>query len=262
MTKATPVTDEELVAYLDGAIDSARREEIEGALAHDELLAARLTRLDIDTDAIRAAFDERNAMTAAGRLDFWARECALLSHARAVALGWWFKPAAYLAFGIVLGVTLTSVGMSQWSARPQKNWRAAVADYQVLYSAATLASIAHDTTTQRAEIAAVAAKLELPIDLEELQSNGLDFKRAQLLQFNGEPLAQFAYIDPSGDPIAVCVTRSGEADSEIQTAMIDGLAAAFWSKSGYGFIVIGGKRMQMVERVAGDLAAKIRFRAT
>jgi anti-sigma factor RsiW len=257
MTKATPVTDEELVAYLDGAIGPARREEIEAALAHDQLLAARLTRLDIDTDAIRAAFSERNASAPAGLLDFWAGECALVSHARAVVLGEWLKPAAYLVFGTVLGAALTLSNVPGWFANPGKDWHAAVANYQVLYSTATLASIAHDTATQRMEIAAVAAKLELPISLEALQSKGLDFKRAQLLQFKGEPLAQFAYSDPSGDPIALCVTRSGEADSGIQTAMIDGLAAAFWSKNGYGFLVIGGKRMQAVERVAGDLAAKI-----
>src|SRR5215470_17706566 len=55
MTKL-PITDEELVAYLDGMLSAERHGEIAAALAGDELLAARLGRLDIDTDAIRQAF--------------------------------------------------------------------------------------------------------------------------------------------------------------------------------------------------------------
>jgi len=251
MTKVRPVTDEELVAYLDGAIDAVRRGKIEAALSHDEVLAARLKRLDIDTDAIRAAFGPPTLGASLGRQGRWRR---LLSRSSSTP---WLKLAAAVIVGIGLGFAMSAGDTFDGLAHRTKNWRTAVADYQVLYSTATLASFARDASALRKDIVAVAAKLGLPIDFDQLQVAELDFKRAQLLQFKDEPLAQFAYLDAMGKPIAFCATRTGEPDSIIQTAIFDGLAAAFWNKNGYGFIVIGGKNVQIVERVATELAARI-----
>jgi anti-sigma factor RsiW len=251
MTKVLPVTDAELVAYLDGAIDPVRRGKIEAALPHDELLAARLKRLDIDTDAIRAAFGPPAVVPPSRHHRRWR-------HVLRTFLGaWWLKLAAAMIVGIGLGFAVGAGDIFDGFTHRAKNWRVAVADYQVLYSTATLASVAHDVPTLRGEIAAVAAKLGLPINFERLQVKELDFKRAQLLQFKDEPLAQFAYLDAMGKPVAFCATRTGEADSNIQTGIFDGLAAAFWSKHGYGFIVIGGNNLQTVERVATELASRI-----
>jgi anti-sigma factor RsiW len=251
MTKVFPVTDEELVAYLDGAIDPVRRGEIEAALTHDELLAARLKRLDIDTDAIRAAFGPPTPVASQGHQSGWLHARPTFSAAA------WPRLAAAMIVGIGLGFAIAAGDIFDGFTRRAKTWRTAVADYQVLYSTATLASLARDPPTLRGEIATVAAKLGLPIDFEMLQVKELDFKRAQLLQFKDEPLAQFAYLDAMGKPIAFCATRTGEADSNVQTGIFDGLAAAFWNKNGYGYIVIGGKNVQMVQRVATELAARI-----
>jgi hypothetical protein len=96
-----------------------------------------------------------------------------------------------------------------------------------------------DPATQRGEVAAVATKLGLSITVDALPISGLAFKRAQLLEFDKRPLAQFAYLDPAGVPVAFCATRTSEADSPIRAGFFRGLAAAFWSMNDYGFIVIG-----------------------
>src|SRR5258708_21535087 len=57
MTGVLTITDEDLVAYLDGELGPQRRSEIDAALKHDEHLRARLAELDIDKDAIRTVFD-------------------------------------------------------------------------------------------------------------------------------------------------------------------------------------------------------------
>jgi hypothetical protein len=81
-------------------------------------------------------------------------------------------------------------------------------------------------------------------------------KRAQLLEFNKRPLGQFAYLDPAGVPVALCATRTGDADTPIQTGMFRGLAAAFWNKNGYGFIIIGATQADTLRRAAA-LAPRI-----
>jgi hypothetical protein len=76
----------------------------------------------------------------------------------------------------------------------------------------------------------------------------LAFKRAQLLEFDKRPLAQFAYLDPAGVPVAFCATRTSEADSPIRAGSCRGLAAAFWSMNDYGFIVIGATQRDVAAR--------------
>ena len=255
MTTTVPIADEELVAYLDNALDPARRSEIDAALAHDQRLGARLAALDIDKQAIRAALD---AVAAAAPVE---SHRARLAHAAARAYSKprgrspWLRFAAVFVLGGALGLDV-GVGVGTLHLSP-KSWHAAVADYQVLYSTATLASHASDPASLRDEVAIVAAKLGLPVGIEAMQVPGLDLKRAQLLEFDGQPLAQFAYLDAVGAPVAICAIHTGDADSAIRTSTLRGLAAAFWSKGGYGFIVIGATQPGTVQRAATALAARL-----
>jgi anti-sigma factor RsiW len=55
MTRATAPTPEEVHAYVDDALDSARRLEIEAFLREDEQLASRIAAYQADRDALRQA---------------------------------------------------------------------------------------------------------------------------------------------------------------------------------------------------------------
>jgi anti-sigma factor RsiW len=261
MTYTVPITDEELVAYLDGAVDRARRRDIEAALEHDEVLVARLAKLDIDTDAIRAVFGRIEEKAPVGRLRARLDDELARARSRPRVRPQWFRMTAALLLGVGLGLGAGfGLGVGPHVSNlvdSTMNWRVAVADYHVLYTTATLASVGGDGVNQRGEVAAVARKLRLPIAVDALQLPGFNFKRAQILQFKGEPLAQFAYLDQSGTPFAFCATHTGEADSAIETSTIHGLAAASWNKDGYGFIVIGGTQADIVRRAATELAARI-----
>jgi anti-sigma factor RsiW len=253
MRLTVPITDEELIAYLDDLLNPARRREIGMALESDENLQRRLAALFIDKDAIKAAFDTI-AKTAPvqdmqQRLDEgWEPfKQGGLSSSR------WSRIAAAFVLGIGLGYT-GSVGV--YKSRDQ-TWHEAVAGYQVLYVTGTLASLPADMESQRNDIAAVSAKLGLSITLEALRVPGLGFKRAQLLQFKGRPLAQFAYLDTDDVPVAFCATYTGDADSPVKTGRFHDLPAAFWSRGGYGFIVIGAARIEELQRTASVLAKQI-----
>ena len=201
----------------------------------------------------------------------------------------WFKIAAALVLGVGLGfagdLSLRKDGGGDCGSQ---DWRQAVANYQALYVTETLAlttAVADeerqkrlwqservpatqglqirkqaetpDLDKLRGSVAAVSAKLGLPITPEALQAPGLDFKRAQLLQFDGRPLAQFAYLDAQGAPITFSATRTGDADSPAKTGRYDKLAAVSWNKGGYGFMVIGAAPTAEIERAASSLATQI-----
>jgi anti-sigma factor RsiW len=252
MSGRVPITDEELVAYLDGAIHPVRRNAIDATLAHDRSLGIRLARLDIDKDALCAAFDAVAAAAPIARLRAqldrpFAPPRRQRGSARWAAIAAALVTAAGLGYGVGSG---HFVGAAS-------NWHVAIADYQSLYTPETLAPIASDPAKQRRDVADIARKLGLPITFEALQVPGLDFKRVQLLAFEGRPLAQFAYLDAAGIPVAFCATRSGELDSPIRTGRFHGLDAAFWSRNGYGFIVIGATDAETLQKAAALLARQI-----
>lgn len=252
MTSTVPIKDEDLVAYLDGALEDGRRTEIEAALAQDATLGRRLAALDIDKEALRAAFEAVAATAPTERLHKhldW--QAARLRWRRARSP--WVNIAAAVVLGVALGYV---VGFSTADDAP-KSWQSAIADYQALYTNATLASIPDNVEMKRREIALVSMRIGLPLTLEALQVPGLEFKRAQILEFKGRPLAQFAFLDQSGRPIAFCVIHSDTPDGPIRLDSYRGLPAALWSRNGYGFIVIGGTQSEALERVATTLASQL-----
>ncbi len=211
-----------------------------------------------------------------------------VQHAKPNATSQWFKMAAALVLGVGLGFAGDLSLRKDGGGGGGQDWRQAVANYQALYVTETLVltSAVADEDRQkrlwqserapatrgfkiqeaggnadldklRGSVAAVSAKLGLPITPEALQAPGLDFKRAQLLQFDGRPLAQFAYLDAQGTPITFSATRTGDADSPAKTGRYDKLAAVSWNKGGYGFMVIGAAPPAEIERAASSLATQI-----
>jgi anti-sigma factor RsiW len=248
MTGATPISEEDLVAYLDAALSPARRTAVDAALAQDSALRGRLDALRIDIPAIRAAFD---AHVATAPLERLRRALAAIPEPRRRrhAPGAWLAIAASLLIGVVLG----QVSPRLFSQQRPTDWRTAVAGYQMLYTTATLASQHQNAAALSGSAAAVGAALGRPISLASLTVDGLDFKRAQILTFNGQPLAQYAYLDADGAPIAFCATRTGEPDHPVETTTLRGMAEAHWSHDGYGFMVIGGHNPDEIRKLADEL---------
>jgi anti-sigma factor RsiW len=248
----TSFTDEELVGYLDGQIEPTRWNEIDTALAQDQALAARLAALEIDNGKLIAAFD---AVTLAAPVD--RLRARLNTQAPRPAprqrLPRWTAIAAALIAGLALGYVAGASNL----VRASKDWHVAVADYQALYTKATLAAITEDRARQQPEVADVAEKLGLPVAFEALQIPGLAFKRAQLLGFEGRPIAQFAYLDAHGQPVAFCVTSTGKGDSAMEAERFGALRAMSWSKNGFGFIVIGAIEADTLKDAAELLAKRI-----
>jgi anti-sigma factor RsiW len=248
-----PITDEELVAYLDGMLDTSRRADIDVALTSDEAVAARLRALDVDTAAIRTAFDLLDTAEPVARLRERLAAAGRVSSKRRWTDLRWQSMAATLLLGAAMGYGATHL----IAGGKQTDWRTAVADYQVLYTASTLTPLRIDPTAQAAEVERAGNAIGRPITLAALQVAGLDFKRAQILGYHGRPLVQFAYLDRAGTPVAFCAMRTGEADGPVRTTELRGLAAASWTRGGYAFVVIGGTQPEAVQRVATELSLRV-----
>ncbi|MEM9062981.1 MAG: hypothetical protein AAGD13_21155 [Pseudomonadota bacterium] len=246
-----PVTDEQIVAFLDDALSSEEQARIALAVANDPSVAARIEALALDRDDLRAGFED------------------MLSEAPVIALppepanqpqqpsGWgvWglrgAAAAAIFAIGIGAGSLLTP------PTEVRNDWTTAVADYQVLYATETLTTTPLSDAARELSLARTSAALGLDLSEEALSVDGLDFQRAQILSYMETPLAQLAFLDADGTPFALCFLRLDGGDTEPRTEDLAGLASVTWQQDGFGFILIGGDDPAAVEALQKQFAGRI-----
>jgi anti-sigma factor RsiW len=247
----TTYSDEQLTAFLDGALPAEQAAEIADALERDETLAARLADLEVDFAPIRAAFDEMLP-------DNVPLPMAMPEAANDPA-----PPRRWLGVGVAAGLALLvgfgagfSVPRAPEPAAPP-GWLAVVASYQALYSAQTLAAVQPDTAMQMAEVTRVAQTLGAPLTPENVTSDLLRYARGQVLDLNGKPLAQLMYQAPDGTPVALCVIATGAEDAPVAARQIDGLNAAVWREGGFAYLVIGDTDAETITAAAEGFAQAI-----
>ena len=244
MTNARHFTDEHLTAFLDGEAEDALVQEIAAALETDSALEARLASLDLPMNALRAGFDELMGQAPAVPVVEMAKIAPVIA-ANSLPRRWgrWAAAAAVvLAFGVgAFG------GYSVEKPAKPLTWMQAAASYQTLYVNYTLDIASPDSTEAQAQLARLSQSVGQ--DLSGAQViDGLDFKRAQILGYNGKPLAQIAYVNAKGEPMALCVIKiSKSVTQDIVVQKMGGLAAAHWKADGFAYLLIGGSDQAAVE---------------
>ena len=238
------LSDEVLTAYLDGALPEAERRQVEAALADDALAQNRLKALELPQAEIKAAFDDLLAAAPD------APNLPPVEQTRRHRAAWGL--AAALVLGAMLGASWPLFSRPA----PSSDWKMDVAQYQALYVPQTLAQPAASHQANSTKLADLSQALGHDL-AQALTAKGLDFRRAQMLGRNGQPLVQIAYVAPDGTPIALCVTPVDEADYDLRSESLVGLAASHWAQGGFGFVVIGGTDQGFVTKIARDLQGRI-----
>lgn len=261
MSEPRQFSDEELTAYLDGEYALAPRDAIESGLAQDRALQARLDALTLDKEQIRAAFAALLSDTPdAPELDhgpiapeFGQRPVAL-TQVRSYQTSWRYAAAA-AAVALVIGFG----GGALLPGEAQPGWRDYVASYHALYTTGTLSHVAQTTADAEAELDRVSAAINKPIALSDiLMPDRLDYKRAQILGFEGRDIIQLAFLAQDGSPVVLCIIDAPEAaDGAVQTARLEGMSAAYWSKDGHEYIVMGGDDDAMIRQLAAVYSERL-----
>jgi anti-sigma factor RsiW len=254
--------DARLVAWIDGELDESAHAAIEARLATDIGLRDRLARLREGGRPFAAALDllldeapvERLQASLAA-LDRQeppsARRNAIFSRGRlgvAAAIG-------LFCAGIVAGhygpTGPAQVAPSSEVASGQhEDWRQAVAEYMGLYTPETFAGAA---PSQHDGLAELSAKIGLPLTSERIALANLQFKGAQIFNFEGAPLGQVAYIDPATGPVLFCIIRNLEPDAAMKAETREGFAVASWAHEGRGYMLIGRLPVNQTAELANAL---------
>ena len=111
---------------------------------------------------------------------------------------------------------------------------------------------------QQSGLDLVSGALGLQLDPAKIAVEGLRFKRAQLLEWNGAPLAQIVYLDAEDRPIAFCIRQASVGGPEgLTDASMLGMAATTWQSGEYGFIVIGPAEQEKIRKAADQLSRNL-----
>ncbi|MBO9472783.1 hypothetical protein J7413_04465 [Shimia sp. R10_1] len=238
-------SDEELVAYLDGETELVPMAQIEAAVQEDPALAKRLEALRFDVTALQESFEllqpSRDVLG------------ALPVRGRAPAK----RPMAAVAMAACVALAV-GFGLGNWTSGPERSgWVGYVAAYQALYTHATLDHIQQTPEQLQNELARVSAAVGKDIELAQLTAlPDVEYKRGQVLSFQGRPLIQLAFATPSGVPMALCIMRREEAavsEEALATMRLEGLSSAVWSDGAYDYVLIGGTEDGLVRRLGQAL---------
>ncbi len=239
MSTPRAFSDEDLTAFLDGEADDALMADISAALETDSDLADRMAGLEIPMDAIAGAFDQMLADAPAMPV-LPTPEVAKPEPANTNAPLKWAWGLGTFGTGIAAGLAValfTGFGTPEPAPR---GWVSFVASYQTLYTTATLTEV--NPTAAEAALQLASVSEGIGIDLAALpEAEGLTFKRAQLLGFNGKPLVQISYLRDDGTPVALCIIPAGPDAKGVSMGAAEGLDVARWNTPGYGFLLIGGQ---------------------
>ncbi|MEL6265144.1 MAG: hypothetical protein AAFR52_05770 [Pseudomonadota bacterium] len=249
MTEREHVPDEELTAFLDGETGGAARLALAARLAREPALRTRLAALDLDRGALKDAFD--TLLPAAPAAPGPSRIEAMAATARARRRRPWLQGAAIAAS---LGAGIALGGLAAGPA--ETGWQDHAAAYHVLYTTETLSAVDASPGRLARQVARVGDALGRPLPMDVLAGvEGLTLRRAQILGLADRPLAQIAYL--AGDvPVALCILRGVEDGARARrVAVLEGMAAVTWAADGYGYLLIGGDDVALLDAAAAVLGA-------
>lgn len=247
MTDTNQITDEILTAFLDGETDAETSRMIAAELKADPDLRARLELLSMPIEDVKQAFDMLLDASPKAPV-FLPQSQNLQSVGRKTVLA---AIAASLIMGVGLGIALTR------SQEKLGTWQEYAAAYHALYVKGTLSTVEFSEADQIMQLATLSEVLGQDLDSARAD-RVLQFKRGQLLGYQGNPLVQIAYLAPSGDPVALCITRAEiEGDRAVSTAILEGMVAAEWNRGGFSYLLIGGTDYDLIDAAAKRLEQSI-----
>ena len=250
----TPLDDTTLLAYVDGQLAPEDVRRVEAALESDASARAMVEQLRQTPGRLRDVFDRTldQPLPPALAADILRHPVGRRAIVRirvhnAVAVA-----ALLFGLGLGIGAWLDTAPRSAIAAEP---WVEAVAEYQALYSRATVNQADANGVDPHHTAARLAAGFGHSVDVPDLRAHGLAFQRGQLLEFAGQPLVQLVYLPTQGKPIAYCLLRTRATDLAPTTGSAKGMHYVHWRANGMAHLLIGDTTAAEIEKLAAAARA-------
>jgi anti-sigma factor RsiW len=235
----SPPSDELLVAYLDGELDREQRQAVDQWLRADAPVAERLDQLKGGDLPFRDAFDsllkEAPTERLQAMLDSLPPAAAPQHRATMSRRGFLATAASF----VVAGIAADRLFLNWQNAEPDDGWRSSVAEYMALYTPQTLDNLNLDERTHSAQLSSVGKQLGLALSPAAVSLPGADFRRAQILDYEGVLIGQLTYLDPRHGPLALCITSAKGGSDSLTSEERSGMHVVYWSNQTHAFMIVG-----------------------
>ena len=246
----TELSDELLVAYVDGQLAQKQTQAVDRVLEQDDVIAKRVVALKQAHGRLEAAFD---AILLGEEADAMSRP---VPRPPGLFISWSALVQASLATaGIALSIALLLAGFGWPLSAPDFRLVSAPADSDIVGSIApsweeeaarAQALIGRDTleigldSQGNRDLAAfqLARAIGAELILPDLGPQGFKFVRGQLLRFNDEPLAQLLYLGASGAPLAL-YAKKGDGTSQAKYNRYGAVGGIAWTQDGVAYLLAG-----------------------
>ncbi|BCZ76344.1 membrane protein [Paraburkholderia terrae] len=266
----TPISEEEIHAYVDGTLSDERREEVERAIELNPALAARVS----DYFSLNNMFHERYDRVLSEPVPARLRMPEKRRWLSAANWPQFAGMAAALVLGIGIGVgtnmgkDVAAPGASAPSVTSSTRPVSADAS-EVFAQKAALAHVVYMPTVSRpAQIGQdheqdfvqyLANKLGTDVHPPMLTKSGFELAGGRILPGDDGPVAQFMYHNANGERVTLCIShRKVNANTTAFKLYQEGPVNVFyWVDGDFGYAVSGGIDRKVMLQIAHDVYAQL-----
>jgi anti-sigma factor RsiW len=242
----SPVTEDELHAYVDGEIPADRRVAVEAWLVSHPEDAVRVAAWRAQAEAIRARYGaiESEPVSTRFDLDKLARGARSWRAVAAAAV-----IVAFLAGG---GVGWMAHGAAAAAAAPSRFdvFTAQALDAHKVY----VVEVRHPVEVTGAErphlVQWLSKRLDYALRVPDLEPSGLKLVGGRLLPGPGGPAAFCMYEGPSGERFTIYYARTDSPQTAMRYRAAERFAAFYWVENGLAYVVTGPVERERLLQVA------------
>lgn len=138
------------------------------------------------------------------------------------------------------------------------SWQESIAAYQALYGPQTVAGIVLSDEERQQGLAQAQGLIGFAApDMQRLADEyGLSFRRAQVLEHRGLPIAQLVFSDQHDRAFALCISPTNDDFAQSQkNRVLSGLNTRSWQTQNLQFMLVGRLDVAVLERFESELRA-------
>jgi anti-sigma factor RsiW len=249
----TELSDELLVAYVDGQLAREQTRAVEKVLEQDDVVAARVDALKAAHGRFESAFE---AILACEMSEVMAAEPMVPRPAsRKGGNGLVKVGLATAGTGLALAALVAGYGwplvvpdlmrapapaqQERHTLATPPTWQKQVARAHALLSRATVEiGLAAEGNRDLATFQ-IAQAVGPAVKLPDLNAQGLKFMRAQLLRYGDKPLAQMLYLGAERNPLALYAMGGAGGDSRPVFRLEGAIGTVSWQSEGIAYLLAG-----------------------
>jgi anti-sigma factor RsiW len=265
----TPISEEDIHAYVDGALSGERREQVERALEQNPALAAKVS----DYFSLNSMFHERYDRVLNEPVPARLRPRKTRNWREAMNWPQFAGMAAALVLGIGIGVGtdmgkslpgVNGMGASSSDTRPvsadsTEMFARKVAYAHVVYMPAVTRPSDMGKGHEEEFVQLLANKLGTDVHPPMLAKSGFQLDGGRMLPGKDGPMAQFMYRNADGERVTLVIShRNTSSNTTAFRLYQDGPVNVFyWVDGNFGYAVSGGLDRDVMLQLAHDVYAQL-----